>query len=47
MKMMPWQNTDAVGRAAVDIFEKADGGTVWSIVGDGPVDLIPGCKISL
>ncbi|XP_026324949.1 15-hydroxyprostaglandin dehydrogenase [NAD(+)]-like [Hyposmocoma kahamanoa] len=44
---MPWQKPDAVGRATVEIFEKADSGTAWSIIGDGPVDLIPGCEISM
>lgn len=34
-----------VGRATVEIFEKADSGTVWSVLPNEPVDLIPGSDI--
>lgn len=36
-KVLPWQEPDAVGDAAVNIFKTAESGTSWLIVGGKPV----------
>ncbi|GBP98086.1 15-hydroxyprostaglandin dehydrogenase [Eumeta japonica] len=36
-----WQNVDAVGGAAVEVFERADSGTGWVIEGAKPVTPVP------
>lgn len=41
LKSCKWQKADAVGRAAVEIFEKADSGTAWSIQGNEPIQQVP------
>ncbi|XP_049869581.1 15-hydroxyprostaglandin dehydrogenase [NAD(+)]-like [Pectinophora gossypiella] len=41
LKGLLWQKVDAVGKAAVDIFEKADSGTAWLIEGAKPISQVP------
>lgn len=36
-----WQEVDAVGKAAVEIFERADSGTAWLIEGNKPIEQVP------
>ncbi|CAK1547380.1 unnamed protein product [Leptosia nina] len=36
-KEHPWQNVDAVGRATIEVFEKAMTGTAWIINGGEPI----------
>ncbi|CAK1547381.1 unnamed protein product [Leptosia nina] len=32
-----WQNVDAVGKATIEVFEKAESGTAWVIEGGNPI----------
>ncbi|CAK1549504.1 unnamed protein product [Leptosia nina] len=36
-KQHSWQNVDAVGKATIEVFEKADSGTAWVIEGGNPI----------
>ncbi|XP_068631913.1 alcohol dehydrogenase 2-like [Battus philenor] len=40
MKQCLWQKTEAVGKAAVDVFEIADSGTAWLIEGSRPISQV-------
>ncbi|KPJ12396.1 Alcohol dehydrogenase 1 [Papilio machaon] len=40
VKTKPWQKTDVVGEAAVEVFENADSGTAWLIEGGQPITLV-------
>lgn len=37
MKQQPWQTTEAVGKAAVEVFEISQSGTAWKIEGEKPI----------
>lgn len=37
MKKQLWQKVDSVGKAAVEVFEKANSGTAWVIEGAKPI----------
>ncbi|KAI5652179.1 short chain dehydrogenase domain-containing protein [Phthorimaea operculella] len=41
LKGLPWQKVDAVGNAAVDVFENAESGTAWLIEGGKPIVQVP------
>ncbi|KAJ2939827.1 hypothetical protein O0L34_g18021 [Tuta absoluta] len=41
LKGLPWQKVDAVGKAAVDVFESAESGTAWLIEGGKPIVPVP------
>ncbi|KPJ03686.1 15-hydroxyprostaglandin dehydrogenase [NAD+] [Papilio xuthus] len=36
-KEQPWQNPEAVGKATVEVFENANSGTAWRIIGAQPI----------
>ncbi|XP_026753010.2 15-hydroxyprostaglandin dehydrogenase [NAD(+)]-like [Galleria mellonella] len=38
LKTVVWQDPSAVGRAAVEVFERADSGTAWCIEGDRAIE---------
>lgn len=40
MKNTDWQDADAIGKGTVDIFEKAESGTVWLVEGSRPAVVI-------
>lgn len=41
LETLDWQNPDAVGKAAVDVFERAESGTAWLIEGGRPIEEVP------
>ncbi|XP_014362108.2 alcohol dehydrogenase 1 [Papilio machaon] len=40
VKTKPWQKPEAVGEAAVEVFENADSGTAWLSEGGQPITLV-------
>ncbi|XP_068632012.1 alcohol dehydrogenase-like [Battus philenor] len=40
MRQNPWQKPEAVGKAAMDVFETADSGTAWEIENSRPISQV-------
>lgn len=40
IKAMEWQNVESIGKGIIEIFEKADSGTVWLVEGSRPAVMI-------